>query len=500
MYNLYDINNEKLMNALINNKAEHPERTNATVERVYEVLDNVLGDEELIETLDAELGEFHGREPISKQQAKVIFDVLKDYDITLKNELQIIDQLMYSEISTAEAIDLHEKFKIPVSCLEDDIVPVKGFGCKMMDTLGDWYLDMDSNYSATNLGLSNSEIARGLSNQASKLISMKEDRVQIARSRFLKHIHQMMPEGLEHFYWQNSGGEAVDKALKISKAYTNTKNVIAFKNGFHGRTHGAVAVTWNKEFREPFHLHDEDWVHFADFNDAESVRRLMDETGAKIVIMEMVQGEEGGNRPAEQEFVNELWSIVRERNGIIIDDEVQTGFGRVALKEGDWFACDSFDVVPDIMVIGKSFGGGYPVTAVVTREEISEKMQGGWDGSTFGGNPMAMTAALIATRQMREKDITNNVIVRSKQFIKGMKKITGKYEFVDDVRAHGLMLAFSLGSGERVSALQENLAKHGVKSSLSTGEYIRFLPPTIISEKEMDFFLKALDNALAEVE
>ncbi len=306
----------------------------------------------------------------------------------------------------------------------------------------------------------------------------------------------MMPAGLNQFYWQNSGGEAVDKSLKIAKAFTQNTKVIAFKGGFHGRTHGAVAVTWNEKYRKPFGLHNLDWVYFAEFNNIDSVKSLLDETGARIIILEMVQGEEAGNRPATQAFIDGLWTLAKEYRAIIIDDEVQAGFGRTATKEGDWFACMSYGVVPDIMVIGKSFGGGYPVTAVVTRAEIAKAMQYGYDGSTFGGNPMAMTAALIATRQMRRKKVTQNVVERSKQMFNGLKELQKIHAQIGEIRGRGLMVAVDLSHANNVLKVQENLRHNGVKSSLSTGKYIRFLPPTVISAGEIDFFLKQFDKAL----
>ena len=391
------------------------------------------------------------------------------------------------------------KYKIPVSHLEKDIVPVKGKGCWIMDTKGRWYLDMDSNYSATNLGMDNAELAQGLYNQSKLIVSMKEDSVQIARTRFLKEFFSMVPKGLEYLYWQNSGSEAVDKAIKIAKAYTKTRDVIAFKGGFHGRTHGAVSVTWNKEYRKPFGLENEDWVHFAEFNNIDSVKKIIDKTGAKIVILELVQGEEAGNRTANPKFLKDLWELVRKTGGVIIDDEVQAGFGRTAVKKGDWFACMSYDIIPDIMTIGKSFGGGYPVTAVVTNKKISDSMVPGYDGSTFGGNPMAMTAAIIATRQMREKDITSNVIARAKEFKEGIDALRKKYPVIEEYSGRGLMIAFSLGNEKNVKKLQKSLKEHGVKTSLSTGKYLRLLPPTIITKGEVKEFLKRLDNALNDL-
>jgi len=486
---------------LIADRSAHPERSNATLERVIEVLENVLGSEHIThrEQLIRITGNLPLRQALRVEDAAKISTYLSEQPIHPDQIYAIYQQLSYAEISTAEAIDLHREYKIPVSRLEDDLIPVKGEGSWIMDSKGRWYLDMDSNYSATNMGMNNPEIATGLYNQANLIISMKEDRVQIARSRFLKEIHQMMPKGLSQFYWQNSGGEAVDKSLKIAKAYTGSTQVIAFKEGFHGRTHGAVAVTWNEKYRKPFGLHNLDWVHFAEFNNIDDVKRIMDQTGAKIVILEMVQGEEAGNRPATQKFVDALWELVHSRGGVIIDDEVQAGFGRTALKEGDWFACMSYGVVPDLMAIGKAFGGGYPVTAVVTKPEISAAMKPGYDGSTFGGNPMAMTAALIATRQHRERNITKNVIERSKQIFEGLENLRKKHPVMKEIQGRGLMFGFSVGSNSNVIKLQEELRNEHIKVSLATAEWLRFLPLTIISKGEVEFFLNALDRALAHI-
>lgn len=493
---------EALKNALLNNRAIHPERTNATLERLFEVIENVLAESSgpLISVISAQFEGIPLRRQLDEEAAVKICRLIDSHSMTRSDLNALIDQLTYSEISTAEAIDLHRQFKIPVSRPEEDIISVKGEECWIMDTKGRWYLDMDSNYSATNLGMSNPELALGLYNQACLLISEKEDRTQIARSRFLKEIMSMMPEGLNQFYWQNSGGEAVDKSLKIAKAFTGTTKVIAFKGGFHGRTHGAVAVTWNEKYRKPFGLHNLDWVQFAEFNDIGNVKTLLDKSGAKIVILELVQGEEAGNRPAQREFVFQLWDEVHKRGGVIIDDEVQAGFGRTAQKEGDWFACMSYGVVPDIMSIGKSFGGGYPVTAVVTRKEISQAMQNGYDGSTFGGNPMAMTAALIATRQMREKNITHNVIERSAQMFDGLNSLKRRHKAIGQIQGLGLMMAFSMKDAVSVHRLQENLKELGIKASLATENFIRFLPLTIISQGEVDFFLDKLNHALTALE
>jgi acetylornithine/succinyldiaminopimelate/putrescine aminotransferase len=488
----------KLFLGLYNDRQEHPERTHATFERVEEVLRLVLENKasDIIEQCSA--GVENRRADLTKDQADRIAALI-ERRCSIEQVEAISDLLIESEISTAEAIEIHETYKIPVSRLEKDIIPVRGGSAWIVDNRGKTYLDMDSNYSATNLGMNNPEIAQGLYNQAMQLISMKEDRVHIPRARFLKNIHSMMPEGLGHFYWQNSGGEAVDKALKIAKAYTQNKGVVAFKGGFHGRTHGAVAVTHNLKYRQPFFLDKEDWVHFVDFNDAGAVEKLFESGEARTVILELIQGEEAGNRPADKEFPAQLRKICDDYGGVMIVDEIQTGFGRTAAKEGQWFACMRYGVTPDIITIGKSFGGGYPVTAVVTNSKISAAMKPGYDGSTFGGNPMAMVAALIATRQMREKNITRNVVERSSQFEKGMAALKEKHPEIGGVRTTGLMLAFELPSPEKVTEFETAMIKNGVKTSLSSGSFVRFLPPLIVTRNDITVLLDAIDKSVAEI-
>lgn len=487
-----------LYRSIIPNPDENPERLNATLERIQEVTKLVLRDQApnlSLLLIQANMPVQSPRDPINCNQAHIISRSLTE-KADLYQTQQMITLLENAEMSAAEAIELHESYKIPVSRLETDIIPVNGEGAWITDINGKRYLDMDSNYGATNLGMSNIEIAKALFNQASKLISVKEDRVHIARARFLKAFKSMLPKELCHFYWQNSGGEAVDKCLKIAKAYTGETGVVAFKGGFHGRTHGAVSVTYNIQYRKPFGLDNVDWVHFAEFNDPEAVETFFAEGKAKIVILELIQGEEAGIRPARPEFVKKLCQICNHYNGVMICDEVQTGFGRVAEEEGQWFACQQYGIVPDIMAIGKSFGGGYPVTAVVTKEQISRAMQPGYDGSTFGGNPMAMAAATVATRQMQRIRLTRNVVYRSAQIKRGLQNLKEKFPIIRDIRIKGLFIGFDLPSLDHVAHFQKVMAEYGVKSSLSTGFTVRFLPPLIITKQEVNVLLDVMDKAL----
>ena len=486
---------ERLKGALVSDLKTRPEKGPATYERVEEVLSEVL-DGEHVDTAVTLLEEgFRGigqkvldaRDELVDAQAEAVAGMVSSgvregwiTDLQLEKMTAMLES---AEISTQEAIDMHEAHKIPVSKLEKDIVPVKGRGAWMMDTKGTWYLDMDSNYSAANLGLSNPEIALGLLNQASQLITMKEDRVQIPRVRLMKAMLTILPTGLDQFYWQNSGGEAVDKALKIAKAYTGQKGVIAFHGCFHGRTHGAVSVTSNPEYRQPFGLLDQDWVTFLPFGDADALEAQLEKGTEKIVIMELLQGEEGGINVPPAEYIQRVRELTKARGAVLIADEVQTGFARTATADRQWWAADHFDIVPDIMVIGKSFGGGFPVTAVVTNREIGSRMKPGFDGSTFGGNPMACVAATIAIRQMKQLDLPNRVAAGAKQLTDGLKALD--HELVMDIRGLGMMVGVELPSADHVSKLQEALKTRGIKSSLSTGPVIRLMPPLVITEEEI---------------
>jgi acetylornithine/succinyldiaminopimelate/putrescine aminotransferase len=179
-------------------------------------------------------------------------------------------------------------------------------------------------------------------------------------------------------------------------------------------------------------------------------------------------------------------------------DEVQTGFGRIAMEEGQWWASDYYGITPDIMAIGKSYGGGFPVTSVVTKEHISKDMKPGYDGSTFGGNPLAMVSATVAIRQMQRVNITRNVAERGLQLVEGLKGI--RSPLIQEVRGLGLFVAVDLLSAEHVRMLQEKLKTFGVNSSLSTGKTIRLMPPTIISKKEVDFLIGSFRSAISALD
>lgn len=496
---------DDLKNVLISNVSQTPEKLNATFERIEEVAKIVLGDTRsngFVKTIETKCHSMNKRVEINERQGTIIVNVVKEcleHDLLTNTELtSIISLLKDAEYSTSEAIDMHKNHKIPVSELEADIVPVRGIGAWIVDTKGNKYLDMDSNYGAANLGFNNKEIAIGLYNQACQLITMKEDTVQIPRTRLMKTLLPLMPQGLDQFYWQNSGGEAVDKALKIAKAYTKQRGVIAMLNGFHGRTHGAVAVTSNPAYRKPFGLDKEDWVHFIHFNDADALENRLKLGKEKIVIMELIQSEEGGITLAEKDYVKKVRVLCTVNNTVLIIDEVQTGFARIAMDEGQWWASDYYDVTPDIMVIGKSFGGGFPVTAIITTKEISSMMKPGYDGSTFGGNPLAMVASTIAIRQMKRLSLPKVVAALHKQLIAGLKRI--KSPLLKDIRGLGLMIALELPSKDTVKKFQGELKKAGVKSSLSTGNTVRFLPPLIITKSEIDMLIKKTEESLRAVD
>jgi acetylornithine/succinyldiaminopimelate/putrescine aminotransferase len=492
----------ELVEALAPARADHPERMGATPARLGEVLNVVTGCSQLAgdlidrvgQTIGIPMGSFA---PLTAQEAALVAGLLA-HELDAESFAKVVSMIGESELSTDEVILLHRRHKIPVSQLEDDVLPVAGEGATIRDSLGNVLLDLDSNYSATNLGNSNLEIATGLFNQASSLISQKEDRIQVARARFLKSFKGLLPDSLDCFYWQSTGGEAVDKALKIAKAYTGSTGVVAFEGGFHGRTHGAVAVTYNKRYRTPFGLDHEPWAHFAPFGDLEAVEKLLAAGKARSVILELVQGEEAGIRPASREFAQGLRALCDTHGALMILDEVQTGFARVADRPGSWFACQRYGVVPDLITIGKSFGGGYPVTAVVTGQKISQVMQPGYDGSTFGGNPMAMVAALIATRQMQELDLPVAVAERSKQIASRLSSIDSP--LVKGFRAVGLMIGIDLVDSQTVAQVQQRMLAHGAHSSLSTGATMRWMPPLVITEAQTDAVLDAFELALQEVE
>jgi acetylornithine/LysW-gamma-L-lysine aminotransferase len=282
----------------------------------------------------------------------------------------------------------------------------------------------------------------------------------------------------------------MDGALKFARLFTKRPGFVATTKGFHGRTIGALSVTWEPKYREGFTpLLDTTHVQF---NDAAALdKAITDHTAA--VVLEVVQGESGVNI-GTPEFLRTAQKLCKERGALLIVDEIQTGFGRT----GKWFAVEHAGIEPDIMCLAKGLGGGFPMGAYAYTKAIRDVLSPGAHGSTFGGSPIACAAGLAAITAYRE----GNLIKRSGILGANMRNtLRGALEgaaIVRDIRGLGLMIAVELRT-KVAPVLKRLMVNHGVIALPAGPTVLRLLPPLVISESEIDFGVQAIAKAIKEL-
>ncbi len=354
---------------------------------------------------------------------------------------------------------------------------VKGEGQYLWDSEGRKYLDFHTGHGAAFLGHRNPYVLKEVRNQLNSLITLTPNFTSPVREEAVELLSKVSPEGLPFVAFLNSGSEAVELAIKASVRYTRRKSFTAFRGCFHGRTLGALSLTWRRTFRDPFREFLIKDVSFAPYNDPAAVDSVVGEETA-AVFLEPVQGE-GGVVPAEPEFAKAVAERAAEVGALIVVDEVQTGFGRTGLTWG----FERLGLRPDIVVAGKALGGGFPVSAIFLRKEVAEALRLGDHGSTFGGNPLALSAVKGAVKAF----IEDSVILKSRwageKLRKFLEESLSELHSVKEVRGVGLMLGVSFRF--KVSAVVECLQREGVLALSAGPTVLRFLPPYMITEGDI---------------
>ncbi len=367
---------------------------------------------------------------------------------------------------------------------------VKGEGQYVWDDKGNKYLDLHAGHGVAFLGHNNKTVVEYLERQMSQIMTLTTAFDTPIREEMLRELDKVKTGDLDNVFLLNSGTEAVELALKTARKITGRKKVIAFKNSFHGRTMGSLAVTWNKKYREPFEPLPGP-VEFLEFNNVEELKKIDESTGA--VIVEPVQGE-GGVIPATEEFMKELRRVTQEKGVLLIVDEVQAGFGRT----GKVWAHQHFGITPDIMTAGKAIGGGFPVSATFMPDWIAEKLEEGDHGTTYGGNPMAAAAVTASVKVLLENNVPQQAWEKGQMFMRMLKESLSEFKSVREVRGLGLMIGVDLrlNPGKAIKVMQDN----GVLSIKAGVTTIRFLAPFMINREDMEWALNALRKGIAETE
>ncbi len=354
------------------------------------------------------------------------------------------------------------------------VVFVRGEGCWLYDVKGKRYLDLVAGIATVSIGHCHPHFVSKVKEQLQKLIHVSNlfyTTPQIELAEKLKEI-----TGLDKFFFCNSGAEAVEASLKIARKVTGRKKFVAFTGAFHGRTMGALSVTWKEKFRKPFEPLIQP-VEFAKFNDVHDLEKRVDDDTA-CVIVELVQGE-AGVHPASEEFVKALFEERDEHGFLVVFDEVQTGFGRT----GRWFAKEHFRVQPDVMAMAKAMGSGFPIGGVGVKEEVAEKLEATEHASTFGGNPLACTAALATIEVIEREKLVENSERMGKYFRNRLEEIGV------ESRGLGLMIGLKV---ERAFEIVSKALEKGLIINATSEDTLRIVPPLVIGEEEVDLAVEIL--------
>ena len=392
--------------------------------------------------------------------------------------------MVNSKIQAAEENLIHVYNRFPIALDH-------GEGMYLYDTEGKEYLDFAAGFAVSGLGYDNKELNQALKDQIDKLYHTSNLYFHESCGEAAKELNRI--SGMDRVFFTNSGGEANEGALKAARRYAYTKKTgryefIAMQNSFHGRSFGAVSVTGHDSYREPFEP-VVPGVRFAEFNDLDSVKALVNDKTCAI-ILETIQGE-GGIYPATEAFIKGVRALCDEHDILLILDEIQCGMGRT----GEMFAWQHYGVKPDIMTSAKALGCGVPVGAFLMTERVAEKsLAPGDHGTTYGGNPF-VGAAVDKVLEMMERDhITEHVKKVAPYLEKKLDELVAKYDFLTERRGMGLMQG--VVCEKPVGQIAAKALEAGLIVITAGSNVLRFVPPLIIEEKDVDEMISRLESIL----
>lgn len=389
-------------------------------------------------------------------------------------------------IDRAEQAVLHTYNRFPV-------VLEKGQGVRLYDVEGKEYLDFAAGIAVFSLGYNHPEYSKTLKEQIDKLLHTSNLYYNVPMVEAAEKLTKAA--GLSKVFFTNSGTEAVEGAIKVARKYAYLKDgstdheIIAMNHSFHGRSLGALSVTGNTHYQEPFKPLI-GGIRFADFNDLESVKAQINEKTCAI-IMETVQGE-GGIYPATEEFLQGVRKLCDEKDMLLILDEIQCGMGRT----GSMFACQSYGVQPDVMTCAKALGCGVPVGAFVLNEKTANaSLVPGDHGTTYGGNPFACAAVSKVFDLFEQEHILEHVQQITPYLEEKLDELVDKYPMIMARRGKGLMQGLVL-EGKPVGEVVSRALEQGV-IVISAGENVlRLVPPLVITEEDIDEMVEKLEKSL----
>ena len=381
-----------------------------------------------------------------------------------------------------------------------DIVIEESHGCIIRAADGREFLDLIAGIAVCNVGHCNPEVAAAVKEQVDiALHTMVYGKYVVpAQVEVAELVAEITPAALTTTFFTNSGTEAIEGALKLARKYTGRSRLITTERGFHGRTFGALSVTWREVYRKPFEPLLPD-VHFIPYNDLDAAREaITDEVAA--IILEPIQGE-GGVRIPDDDYLPGLREICDQTGALMILDEVQTGFGRT----GEWFACDLWGITPDVICMAKAMGGGLPLGGFISHPEIMASFSDPPLShlTTFGGNAVSCAAARAAIQFMQRENLPAKAQERGKQFMDGLQAIRSRHNIMTDVRGRGLLIGLEFVDAETTAQFDAEAYNRGVimgAATLNNETVVRLAPPLVITEELIEQALHILEESIAAVE
>lgn len=377
-----------------------------------------------------------------------------------------------------------------------EMIPVKGKGSRVWDQAGKEYVDFAGGIAVSCLGHCHPAMVKALTEQGNKLWHLSNVMTNEPALRLAKKLTELT--FADKVFFANSGAEANEASLKLARRYAanvygpEKSEIIAFKQGFHGRTFFTVTVGGQAAYSDGFGPKPGDVVHLP-YNDIEALQaQISDRTCA--VMMEPLQGE-GGIVPPTAEFMQAVRELCDKHNALLVFDEVQTGNGRT----GELYAYQGLGVTPDILSTAKSLGGGFPIGAMLTTNELAEHMKVGVHGSTYGGNPLACAVAESVIDIISQPEVLQGVKDREALLRQDLAQINAKYPIFDDIRGKGLLLGASLKEEwhGRARDILVAAGKEGLLILVAGGNVVRMTPSLVISEEDIREGLARLEKAIA---
>lgn len=399
---------------------------------------------------------------------------------------------------------------------------VKAEGCYYYGVDGKKYLDFTSGIAVENVGHRHPKVVQAIKDSADYLIHGPSGVIMYdSILKLAAELQKILPPKLDNFFFANSGTEAIEGALKLAKYTTKRPYVVSFTGCFHGRSIGALSVTTSKSayrkhlqpswlaYQLPYALPEdlpagEDPEVFFPDKLERDVKKLFNHQVSPeevaCMIIEPVLGE-GGYIIPPKAWLQKIREICDRHDILLIFDEVQTGFGRT----GNWFAAQTFDVKPDIMAVAKGIAAGLPLSATIASKELMDQWPLGSHGTTFGGNPIACSAALASLEVMKEENLIENADAMGDYAVQRLQAMQKSYPIIQDVRGVGLMIGIELGNpitgepdGQAVMDVLDGCLEGGVLFYLcgNSGEVIRMIPPLTVSKQQIDDGLDILENVL----